>query len=71
MMLLDKILIPNFEEIKLFNDKDLYWLYKKYKHEAFLNLMWGNNDKFIQYKKVSQMIKEEILLRCEVESNEM
>lgn len=52
------------ESIHLYEDRDLYMLYRTYnqkKHQAFID---GNTEDYKKLTDVSNMLKKEILKRC-------
>ena len=53
------------EEASLLSDVDLYNLYKTYKNKAFESLIDGDLKKFSKYKEYAEILREEVMRRCE------
>ena len=53
------------EEVPLMSDIDVYSLYKTYKDKAFIAYVDENNKDYSKYKEYAEVLREEILQRCE------
>lgn len=54
----------NENELKELSDKTLYFIYKGYCNEAFVDYIDGN-EAYIKHKNIANKIKKEILSRCD------
>ena len=55
------------EESSLLLDVDLYSLYKTYKDKSFIAYVDGNNKDYNKYSEYAEVLRKEILQRCETE----
>ena len=55
------------EQSSLLLDVDLYSLYKTYKDKSFAAYVDGNNKDYSKYREYAEVIRKEILQRCETE----
>ena len=55
------------EQSSLLTDVDLYNLYKTYKDKSFIAYVDGNNKDYSKYREYAEILKSEILERCEAE----
>ena len=53
------------EQAPLLPDKDLYLLYKTYRDKSFNAYVDGNNKDYSKYREYAEILKSEILERCE------
>lgn len=56
----------NENELKELSDKTLYFMYKEYYNQAFVDYIDGNKA-YIKHKNIANTIKKEILSRCDKE----
>ena len=56
----------NESELKQLSDKTLYFMYKEYYNQAFVEYVDGNKD-YIKHRDIANRIKKEILSRCDKE----
>ena len=54
-------------ELKQLSDKTLYFMYKEYYNQAFVDYIDGRDKAYIKHKNIANRIKKEMLSRCDKE----
>lgn len=54
-------------ELKQLSDKTLYFMYKEYYNQAFVDYIDGNDKAYIKHRDLTYRLKKEMLSRCDKE----
>ena len=64
--MIDQVLFSE-NELKQLSDRNLYFMYKGYYDQAFVDYIDGNDESYIKHRDIVCRLKKEILSRCDKE----